>query len=395
MYWSVVLFILSFPACAAGHSFAAHTPAPLPLVIAVFAGIISLSVTFFVSKKLTRTIYAPKVICSLPQHTKMLVLIASTAITLYAVASGSFASYFWLVLWIVAPIIAATCSKLVQYLYTPSESPTQHLRNYRTQFPFSIIGLLAVIAFEFFSGYNDTPGILVLVIAWYVIFSICMSHLFENWSDRHDVFGVILRLAGVTAPYEFKVSSLTIVTQHPQIIRVSFSDFVFIAVLIVSTCFDGLVHSNLVKNIFGYDQISSVGPLALVSVFFGALILFCSLYSLMILLIQDDISLKLHRPYKDIFSVFAPICIPIAFAYLFAHNLTRITIIFLDENAIYGWTLQVLCIVAGHVWSSIYAHNIAYLYFKDASIVRVGQRALLVFMLVLTWGSLLLLQAAH
>lgn len=378
--WIFVSALL-IPSFVIAHGSGDVVPAPVPVTIAVFAGLLAVLLTFFFTLMWEHTAEVKHTRIHMPRSSRKVFFIgAATLFTiLYSYDVLAFAFWAFIVPWgVFLTVLISTEDS--------SQSARDSKRIYASWSlaPFFLCGLFL---FEFFMPASNTSQGIMSVLLLYSVFMIVGRYVDSDFLLRHELLHRTKRLLRGVHHVRLVESR----NAHPARVGTMYdTEILLLAVLITATSFDGLMHSSY------WSVFSEVlGESALIS---GALFIVCTgcfllLYTITIALMHDDVHEKTSLTRSDFMRLFVPAFVPIAVGYLIAHNITRVTFLFTPEYITYAWTFQIACIIIGHVWATIISHRIALATLVDATVARRSQYGMLVCMLIVTAVSIFMLQA--
>jgi hypothetical protein len=277
----------------------------------------------------------------------------------------------------------------------------------------------------------NTPAVLGLLAIGYTVFQVAMgARLGEEWFRRGDVFHAITSLASTIAP-------LTIARDGEGFVRVTagFRPARFlpggrgrealITMWLAGVLADGVrvtpIWTFVTTNTQDLATSGALGGTATSgTVYIGSVVLDTAeilftwaAFGAFFWLFSYLAATLSHRDVRDVASVVSPSLIPIALAYLFAHNLTQLVVLapimVTGANASLSqiarqiqaninqvsppvvFTVQVLAIVLGHVLAVVMAHARLSRLVKDGSLAIRGDLGWLAAMLIYTATSLWIL----
>lgn len=377
MYILSVLALFCVPLSAFAHGSGAVVPLPVPVTMALYAGIAAVLVTFFISMRIRTVPLVHRYGVPVPLWSVQLLSVFLLSVLL--------ASYVYEVtgffVWFVIMTLGVTICAVITF---------EELYDARRFVGFSFAPVLLIVLFvgEFFVPAFQTSQSLFSILFCYILVFIVLGMASGVSILRHELFTRLLITLGSAAPIKVFTQPKRPHAHLPQ-----FVDTILISTLIIATTFDGLLHSAYWRSIQEAFQLGEGNMFVGALVFCAAVALFVLFYFVALVLMRDDIGAGDEYTLVQLARTFTPIFVPIAVGYVVAHNITRIPQMFEPEVISYTWGLQLMCIIAGHIWSVFLSHAIAHDFFGSESRVRRSQVSMAVFMVIITGVSILMLQA--
>jgi hypothetical protein len=364
-----LIAILALPVVTFGHGGLIELPpASLPVSFAVWAGVISVIGTFLYTftfrKKLPeareRVHVSWRALCGF-----------LLSMLLIGYVFGNLPLFFW---------VGAVAGGMTLLLLTNGRGELRALRSWSLA-PLILAGLFL---FELLVPASETEQGIVMCVALYAIFFAAMRYVAPGFFARHELVTQLSTLAYSDGRTE---------THQAQSKQGVFSSVALIAVLIAGTSFDAFVHSAYWLKFLSGMSIGTASPFVVSVSFCAFVLLFILLYVVTITLMRDDVKEKSNVTFLELCQAFVPSFFPVAVGYLWAHNITRVELLFSSEFILYAWVFQVSVIIAGHMWGTAWAHAIAQRIFQNEHLARRSQYSMIVFMLMVTVVSIFMLQA--
>jgi hypothetical protein len=371
MYGYTFFLLLCTPFVVAAHGSGSIVPAPVPVTMAVYAGVCAVIVTWFIAMRTERTRIPLSFRIHIPTRVLQGALACLAAIFVVSFSAGALPLVWWLGFMTFGVVFCA----LVRL---PIDVP--HAQLQKKSLAPAVLFLL--FCGEFFIPAFQTNQGLFFVLCGYTLVCVSAWMLWGNAILRHEVCARLVHALGTVAVFR---------TPHVDT-TVTNTDRLLISILVVATSFDGLLHSEYWRSLREMFGISAENTFAAALFFLTAVLVFNILYYIAIALMRDDIKAVREYTIQTLANHFTPAFVPIAIGYCLAHNMTRIPFLFSESYIVYTWGLQLGCIILGHVLSVLVSHTRAQALFA-ASQVKKSQISMTVYMVLITGVSIMMLQA--
>ena len=371
MHRLFVLFLLGLPTIVFGHGSGSVVPAPVPVMMAVYAGIFAVIATWLMTLRADwrqsayRPYHLPR--WSLPAFLMLFFVAGVVAMALDALP------FFW---WFGVMTVGIVVSGIISF-------PVYSARDSHERFSLAPLLLFALFAAEFFvPQFHTTQGLFFVLTSYILIVTVALM-LFGRHVLRHELATRFVSALGSATPLRG-----TTALRH-----LTSTDRWLITIFVIATSFDGLLHSEYWRSWCAYWGIEVGAVVPSLLFFAGAVCIFNLCYFITIMLMRDDVHAVSEYQLSTLAHHFVPAFVPIAIGYCLAHNLTRLPQLFVDEYIVYTWGMQLMCIILGHILSVLVSHDRAWALFGDASRVKRSQFSMTVFMVIITGVSIMMLQA--
>lgn len=370
MYTLIIVLAACIPSVALGHGSGAVVPAPVPVTMAVYAGICAVVATWLMTFRMSGH-YPTHRSYHLSPWSLPVFLILFFAAVLVTTAYDALPFLWWFGVMTIGVVISAVVSFPV---YTQAKS--------NEGFSLAPLFLYALFAAEFFiPQFHTTKGLFFVLMLYTLVVTLALI-LFGRSVLRHELVTRFISALGSATPVRNTTSR-----------HLTSTDQWLITTFVVATSFDGLLHSEYWRSWCAYWGIDVGAVIPSLLFFAGAICVFNLCYFITMMLMRDDIHAISEYRLSTLAHHFVPAFVPIAVGYCLAHNLTRIPELFVDEYIVYTWGMQLTCIIVGHVLSVFVSHERAWALFGDATRVRKSQFSMTVFMVIITGVSIMMLQA--
>lgn len=371
MHALFILLTLSVPSIALGHGSGSIIPAPVPVTMAVYAGICAVIATWFVmlrkKQKLTTYRYV-----HLPRYAFPVFLIVLTLMCIAATATNTLPLFWWFGVMTLGVVLSAFISFSVDMTQADAE-----------KFSLAPLILFLLFAAEFFvPQFQTTSGIFFVVISYVLAITLALM-IWGRSILRHELGTRFVSALG----------SAAFVRTSRQVPHLAHTDRWLITILVVATSFDGLLHSEYWRSLSLTLGVENGALLPSLTLFASAVLLFNVLYYITVTLMRDDIGATGEYSLSALATHFTPAFVPIAIGYCLAHNITRVPQLFADEYIVYTWGAQLACIIIGHILSVRVSHERAWALFQNQARVTRSQFSMTVYMVLITGVSIMMLQA--
>ncbi len=370
MYRVLIAFFLCIPYEALGHGSGSVVPAPVPVSMAVWAGIFAVVATWLLT--LRGVLHYNTYHYKYPRFLLPMFLIVFFCVSVAAVATDMLPLFWWFGVMTVGVVV----SSLVSF-------PIDIGRTSAHRVSLAPLLLFSLFAAEFFVPQSQTTqGLFFLITSYVLIVTIALMASGKKIL-RHELVTRVLVALGSAAPVRSSFEQPVPTT----------TDRWLILILVIATSFDGLLHSEYWRSWTAYWGIEATAALPALFFFAAAVVAFNVCYFIAIMLMRDDIRAVDEYSLTTLANHFVPAFVPIAIGYCVAHNITRVPQLFAPEYIVYTWGVQLACIIVGHVLSVCISHHRAQVLLGTASRVRRSQLSMTVFMVLITGVSIMMLQA--
>lgn len=371
MHVLLILLTLSVPSIVCAHGSGAVIPAPVPVTMAVYAGIFAVIATWLVMlrKKQKPTTYW---YVQLPRYAFPLFLVVLTLMCIVATATNTLPLFWWFGVMTLGVVLSALISFSVDMRRVDAE-----------KFSLAPLILFLLFAAEFFvPQFQTTKGIFFVIISYVLVITLALMVRGKSVL-RHELGTRFVSALGSAA--------FVRTSRHAS--HLTHTDRWLITILVVATSFDGLLHSEYWRSLSLMLGIDTAALMPSLSLFASAVLLFNVFYYITVILMRDDIGARGEYSLSTLATHFTPAFVPIAIGYCLAHNVTRVPQLFADEYIVYTWGAQLACIIIGHILSVRVSHERAWALFQNQRRVTRSQFSMTVYMVLITGVSIMMLQA--